>query len=141
MPVIIAIIIGVAVVIAVGAIVSFIVQALAYIAAIVTLPSIAVMELLQRLGLTNPGLYVVLHAALGGVIGFFWASRISPRFQRGRQRLPGNATSAVGGSGGASFLQRVRQQPLRETAAEIWANRTQRYIAIAILVLLVLMAC
>ena len=141
MHIIIAILAVIAVVIVVGAIVKFIVQALAYIAAIVTIPSIAVMELLQRLGLTSPELYVVLHAALGGVIGFFWANRISQLFRRGRQRLSGEATSAADRPGGASFLQRGRQQPLRETAAEIWANRTQRYVAIAILVLLVLMAC
>ena len=80
----------------------------------------------------------MLHALLGGAIGF-WAHRIFQPFQRARQRLPG----AVGNSGGASFLQSVRQRSLRETAAEIWANRTHRYIAISIsiLVLLVLISC
>ena len=108
MHIIIAILAVIAVVIVVGAIVKFIVQALAYIAAIVAIPSIAVMELLQRLGLTSPELYVVLHAALGGVIGFFWANRISQLFRRGRQRLSGEATSAADRPGGASFLQRGR---------------------------------
>ena len=124
----------------VGAIVVFTVRALAFAAAIVAFPSIAVMELIQSLGLTNPELYVVLHALLGGVIGF-WAHRIFQPLQRSRQRLPGKAASATSESSGAPSRQSVRQRSLRETVAEIWANRTHRYIAISILVLLVLMSC
>ena len=93
-----------------------IVPFLASVAAIVTIPSIAVMELIQSLGLTDPGWFVVLHALLGGVIGF-WAHRITRP------------------------LQNARQWPLIEVAADIWANRTRRYIAIAILVFLVLISC
>ena len=127
---------------AVGVIVAFVVEILAYIAAIVTIPSLAVMGLIRFLGLTDPGWFVVLHALLGGVIGF-WAHRIFQPLQRSRQRLPGEATSAVDNSGGASLLQSVRQRSLRETVAEIWANRTHRFIAIliSILVFLVLMSC
>ena len=89
---------------------------LAAVAAMVTIPSLAVMRLIQFWGLTDPGWFVVLHALLGGVIGF-WAHRIT------------------------RLLQRVRQWPLIKVAADIWANRTRRYIAIAILVLLVLISC
>ena len=140
MHIILAIAVIALVVLAVGAIVVFTVRALAYVAAIVTLPSLAVMGLIRFLGLTDPGWFVVLHALLGGAIGF-WAHRIFQPFQRARQRLPGKATSAVDNSGGASLLQNVRQRSLRETVAEIWANRTHRYIAISILVLLVLISC
>ena len=128
------------VVLVVGAIIVFTVRALAFVAAIVAFPSIAVMELIQSLGLTSPELYVVLHALLGAAIGF-WAHRISQPLQRARQRLPGKAASVVGESGGAPSRQNVRQRSLRDVVTDIWANRTHRYIAISILVLLVLMSC
>ena len=85
--------IGILVVVAlVALLVAFVVGILAYIVAIVAIPSIAVMELIQFLGLTDPGWYVVLHALLGAAVGL-WAHRV---------------------------------------------NRTHRFIAISILVLLVL---
>lgn len=48
-----------------------------------------------------------------------------------------------GGKGVQQEWHKVVQfkQPLKEVAAEIWANRTHRIIAISILVLFVLMAC
>ena len=135
----------------VGILVAFVVKALVFVALIVTLPVVlpafAVLGLIQSLEVTERWviewcikLLVVLYALLGGVIGFS-AHRIFQPLQKFRQRPPEKATSAVDRPGGASFLQSVRQRPLRETVAEIWANRTHRFIAIAILVLLVLMAC
>ncbi len=131
--------IGILVVVAlVALLVAFVVGILAYIVAIVAIPSITVMELIQFLGLTDPGWYVVLHALLGAAIGL-WAHRVTRLRQNVRQRLSKKATAAVGGSGGAPH-QNVRQRPLRETVADIWANRTHRFTAISILVLLVLIS-
>ena len=135
----------------VGVLVAFVVKVLGFVALIVTLPVVlpafAVLNLIQSLEVTEEWvlewcitLLVVLYALLGGFIGFS-AHRILQPFQRARQRPPEKATSAVDRPSGASLLQSVRQRPLRETVAELWANRTHRFIAIAILVLLVLMAC
>ena len=134
-------IIGVLVVVLiVGVLVLIVVNLFAWVAFIVTIPSLAVMRLIRSWGLTDPGWYVVLHALLGAAIGI-WAPRISRLFQRVRRRLPKRATSAVDKSGSAPRPQNVRQRPLREVAVEIWANRRHRLIAISILVFLVLISC
>lgn len=140
MHIIIAIAAIVLVLLIVVVIVAFVVEKLAFVAAIVTIPSLAVMRLIRFLGLTDPGWFVVLHALLGGVIGF-WAHRVPELLQNVRRRPPRKATAAVGRSGGAPSRQNVRQRPLREVVVDIWTNRTHRFIAISILVLLVLISC
>ena len=48
---------------------TFLVQILAYLAAVVTIPSLIAMSLIQSAGLTDPVWYVALHALLGAVVG------------------------------------------------------------------------
>ena len=48
------------------------VTALAYVGYFLAMPSLVVMRLLELLGLTDPSWTLLLHAALGGFLGF-WA--------------------------------------------------------------------
>ena len=53
-------------------VVYFSVTALAYVGYFLTMPSLVGMSLVKFVGLTDPGWSVMLHAALGGFLGF-WA--------------------------------------------------------------------
>lgn len=54
----------------IGAVAYFAVKTIAFVAAIVAIPSIAAMRLIHFVGLTDPDWYVWLHAVLGAVVGF-----------------------------------------------------------------------
>ena len=56
----------------IGAAAYFAVITIAFVAALVAIPSIAAMRLIQFVGLTDPDWYVLLHAVLGAAVGF-WA--------------------------------------------------------------------
>ena len=71
--IVLAIVIGV-----VGLVVYLTVTASSFVALILTAPSRHVMSLVQYVGLTDRFWYVALHAALGGMLGF-WAHLARPR--------------------------------------------------------------
>ena len=54
------------------------VTALAYVGYFLAMPSLVVMRLLEGLGLTSPSWSLLLHAALGGFLGY-WAHLARPR--------------------------------------------------------------
>lgn len=58
----------------------------AYLTSVLAIPSIAGMRMVQALGLTDPGWYVALHAAVGAAAGF-WAP-LAGRLFAGSRRGP-----------------------------------------------------
>ena len=66
---------GLVVVVLVIFIVSGVTMVIAHLTALLALPSISAMKMVQSLGLTGPGWYVVLHAMLGAAYGL-WAHRL-----------------------------------------------------------------
>ena len=62
-------IVGLIAVLLVGLIVGGVVTILTYLTAFLALPSLAAMRIVQSLGLTGPGWYVVLHALAGAALG------------------------------------------------------------------------
>ena len=85
---------------------------LAYVTAMLAIPSMIAMRLVQAMGFTDPGWYVALHAMAGAAIGF-WGHLVS------------------------RFLERFRKRPSAKGGQGLWA-RSPRWLKVILVLLLVL---
>ena len=107
----------------------------AYLTSVLAIPSIAGMRMVQALGLTDPGWYVALHAAVGAAAGFwaplagrlFAGSPVRPLTKQEADRL----REARRGS---------RRGPLAKAVAGLWSRLPGRGWVLAVLIVILVIA-